>query len=109
MKIQLSYDRPSQIQTELLVVIVDKATPLFDLGGSSLNETVQRVSRDIDEKKIKKEYFTALDGKSSVKNLVVFSTALCPSYNAWENLKTFVSRSVRIAQDLSLSRITILL
>ncbi len=109
MKIRLSYDRPSQIQTELMVVIIDNETRLFDLNGSTLNETVHRVSRDLDQKRIKKEYFAALDEKSPVKNLVVFSTALSPSYNAWENLKTFVAKSIRIAQDLGLSRISILL
>jgi leucyl aminopeptidase len=109
MKIQLSYDRPSQIQTDLLVLIVDKETQLFDLGGSSLDDTVQRVARDFDQKKIRKEYFTALEGKSSVKHLVVFSTALSPAYNAWENLKTFVARAVRTAQDLGLTKITLLL
>jgi len=36
-------------------VILDAETHLFDLGGSALDETVRRISRDIDQKKLKKE------------------------------------------------------
>src|SRR6185436_82080 len=109
MKIQLSYDRPSQVQTDLLVLIVDKETRLFDLSGSAVDETVNRISRDFDGKKIKKEYFTQLDSKSSVKNIVVFSTVFNPAFNVWENLKTFIARAIRMALDLGLSRISVLL
>jgi len=109
MKIQLIYDRPSAIQTELLVVILDKETRLFDLAGSALDETVQRVAQDFEQKKLKKEYFTALDSKSSIKNVVVFSNGLSPAFNLWENLKTFVAHSIRIAQDMGLNRITVLM
>ena len=67
MKIQLNYDRPSQIQTDLLVVIADSENDLFSLSGTPLEETVSRIVRDLNNKKIKKEYFTALDSKSAVK------------------------------------------
>ena len=40
MKIRLSYDRPSQIKADLLVVIVDSEVPLHDLTGSPLDEVV---------------------------------------------------------------------
>src|SRR5262249_30000808 len=103
------YNEPSQIQTDLLVLVVDKENGLFDLGGSSVNELVARVSADINQKRIKKEYFTALDSNSSIRSLVIFSTALNPAYNVWESLKTFVARSIRMAQDLGLNRISILL
>src|SRR5262249_42210756 len=109
MKIQLNYDRPSQVQTDLLVVISDAQTGLFNLGGSAVDETVRRVVQDINDKKVKKEYFTALDSKSPVRNVVVFWTALNPSYNAWENVKTFIARSLRMALDLGLQRVSVLL
>src|SRR5439155_1428531 len=50
MKIQLVYDRPSQISTDLLVVILDSKTKLHDLTGNLLEETVRRVGRDMTEK-----------------------------------------------------------
>lgn len=109
MKIQLVYDRPEQVKTDLLVVILDPQTKLHDLGGSPAAEIVNRVAQDIDRKRIKKEYFTALDSRSPSRHLLVFSSALNPGYNIWENFKTFVARSVRLANDLGLSRVSVLL
>jgi leucyl aminopeptidase len=60
-------------------------------------------------KRIKKEYFTSLDTKSAIKNLLIYTTAHNPAQNTWENLKIFVARSVRVARDLGLSRATIML
>ena len=94
MKIQLSYDRINQINTDLLVVILDAPTNLHDLTGSPLDETVRRVAADMGSKRIKKEYFTSLDPKSPVKNLLIYTTAHNPAQNTWENLKIFVARSV---------------
>lgn len=108
MKIQLTYEDPSRITTDLLVVILDSQSKFHNLSGA-LNETVQRVGRDIQDKRIKREYFTSLDSTSSARNLLVFSTSQSPSYNVWENLKIFVSRAIRVARDHGLSRIAVLL
>src|SRR6185436_13834343 len=107
MKIQLSYDRLSQIKTDLLVVILDEERTFHDLGASPLQETVRRVQRDFRDKKLKTEYFSALDLKAGPNNLVVFSTSLSKSHNVWENVKTCVARSVGMAQQRSLEHITI--
>jgi leucyl aminopeptidase len=109
MKIQLSYDRPSQIKTDLLVVILDPQTRFHDLSGSPLDETVSRVENDFKEKRIKKEYFTNLDSRSSARNLVIYSMSLVSGFNAWENLKTFVRSALRVAKDLGLSRVSVVL
>ena len=94
MKIQLTYDRLSQIKTDLLVVILDEERTFHDLSGSPLQEKVRSSQRDFRDKKLKTEYFTALEGKSGPENLVIFSTSLSKSYNVWENLKIFVSKSI---------------
>src|SRR5438046_4297962 len=109
MKIRLSYDRPSQISADLLVVIVDSEVRLHDLTGSPLDEIVRRVGRDLNERRLKKEYFAALDSRAAAQHLVVFSSTLNPGYNVWENLKTFVARSIRMAKDQSLNHVCILL
>jgi leucyl aminopeptidase len=112
MKIQLAYDRPSQIDTDLLVVILDSEIRFHDLTGSPLDEIVRRVGRDLAEKRRKKEYFTSvnsLDSRNAVGNLVVFSTALSPNYNVWENLKVFVAGAIRLAKDHGLIRVCVLL
>jgi len=109
MKIQLTYDRPSQIRTDLLVVVLDEDTKLHDLSGSPLQETLRRIGRDFKDKKLKMEYFTALDSKSGARNLLVFSTGLNKAHNIWETLKTLVARSVRIARDHGFQRVAIAL
>src|SRR4029079_11618163 len=98
MKIQLNYDRSSQIKTDLLVVILDPQTRFHDLSGSPIDETVRRVEGDIREKRIKKEYFTTLDGRSNTRNLIVYSTTFSTSYNVWENVKIFVRQALNVAK-----------
>ena len=109
MKIQLIYDRPSQISTDLLVIILDSKIKLHDLTGNLLEELAGRVGRDLNEKRLKKEYFTSLDSRAGAQNLVIFSTILEPSYNVWESLKIFVARSIRMARDHGLSRVCVVL
>jgi leucyl aminopeptidase len=109
MKIQLTYDQPAQIDTDLLVIILDSDTRFHDLAGSPLNETVQRIARDLKEKRLKTDYFTSLDSRGSVRNLAIYSTALSPSYNSWENVKIFVARAIRTARDHGLKKVSFLL
>ena len=66
MKIQLTYDRPAQISADLLVVILDSEIAFSDLSGSPLDETVRRISRDYQDKRLKADYFTSIDSRSSV-------------------------------------------
>jgi leucyl aminopeptidase len=109
MKIQLTYDRPAQINTDLLVVILDREFIFHDLGGSPLDETVRRIARDFQDKRLKTDYFTSVDGRGPARNLAVYSTDLSTSYNVWENLKIFVAKAIRLAKDHGLSRVSLLL
>jgi leucyl aminopeptidase len=109
MKIQLTYDQPAQISTDLLVIILDPHTRFHDLAGSPLNETVERVAGDLKEKRLKTDYFTSLDSRGPVRNVAIYSTTLSPSYNSWENVKIFVARAVRKAKDHGLQRVSFLL
>jgi leucyl aminopeptidase len=109
MKIQLTYDRPSQITADLLVVILDSESTFHDLSGSPIDDVVRRVARDFHEKRLKTGYFTSLDSRGPVRNLGVYSTALSPSYNTWENVKIFVSRALRLAKDHGLARVSLML
>jgi leucyl aminopeptidase len=109
MKIQLMYDRLSQNKTDLLVVILDEERTFHDLTASPLQEQVRQAQRDFKEKKLKTEYFSALDGKTGPKNLAIFSTSLSKAYNVWENVKIFVAKSITMAQQRGLEHITIAL
>jgi leucyl aminopeptidase len=109
MKIQLTYDRPAAINTDLLVVILDPETTFHDLSGTPLNEMVGRIAGDIRDKRLKIDYFTSLDSHGPARNLAVYSTALNPSYNTWENVKVFVGRAIRLAKGHGLTRVAVLL
>src|SRR5947207_4821417 len=112
MKIQLTYDRPSQLKTDLLVIILDAEIRFHDLTGSPLDELVRRVGHDVAAKRLKTEYFTALntgDSRAPSQNVLVFSTAHSPNYNVWENLKSFVARSIRLARDHGFDRVCVLM
>jgi leucyl aminopeptidase len=109
MKIQLTYDRLSQTKTDLLVVILDEERTFHDLTASPLQEQVRLVQRDLKDKKLKTEYFSALDGKTGPKNLVVFSTSLSKTFNVWENVKIFIARAIGMAQQRGLDHITVAL
>jgi leucyl aminopeptidase len=109
MKIQLIYDRPPELKTDLLVIILDSETRFHDLTGSPFDEIVQRVARDFKDKRLKADYFTSLDTRSAVRNLAIYSTSLSPNYNDWENVKIFVARAVRTAKDHGLRQVSTLL
>jgi leucyl aminopeptidase len=109
MKIQLTYDRPAQIQTDLLVIILDEKNTFHDLSGSPIGEIVRKIEREIKDKKLKTSYFTALDSKLAPKHLLVHSTNLNRTYNVWETLKTFVASSLRTANAHGFARIAIAL
>jgi leucyl aminopeptidase len=109
MKIQLTYDRPGEATTDLLVVILDSETTLHNLTGSPIDEMVRRIDRDFKDKRLKTDYFTSLDSRGPVRNLAVYSTSLSPSYNIWENVKIFVARAIRAAKDHGLARVTLAL
>jgi len=103
MKIQLTYDRPEEVKTDLLVVILDSETNFHNLAGSPIDETVRRIARDFKDKRLKTDYFTAVDSRGPARNLAVYSTALSPSYNTWENVKIFIARAIRLAMDHGLT------
>jgi leucyl aminopeptidase len=109
MKIQLTYDRPAQIRTDLLVVILDSEVAFHDLGGSPTDEIVRRIARDLKEKRLKADYFTSLDSSGPARNLAVYSTSLSTSYNTWENVKIFTARAIRLAHDHGFKQVSLVL
>jgi leucyl aminopeptidase len=109
MKIQLSYDHPQKAKTDLLVVILDKEQTLHDLGRSPLTNTVDRVRKDLDSKKLRREYFTPLAGRGTSRHMVVYSTSFESGLNVWESVKTSVAKALRMARDYGLEHVSIVL
>ncbi len=108
-KIQLKYDDPRKVKTDLLVVILDKDTKLHDLGRSPLADTVDSCRRRFRAKRLLKEYLVPLSPRSAARHLVVYTTAHDPAFNVWENVKTSVARALRTARDLGLKNVAVVL
>src|SRR5262249_18711412 len=104
MKIQLTYDRPAEVNADLLVVILDSETLFHDLSGSPIDEIVRRVARDFADKRLKTDYFTALDSRGPARNLAIYSTSLISGFNVWEDLNICVTRALELAKDHGFSR-----
>jgi hypothetical protein len=102
MKIQLRYEAPQKVKTDLLVVILDKDTRLHDFGRTPLGETVDKLKRSFRSKRLRRNYLTSRPARSAASHLAVYSTSLDPAFNVWENLKTYVADAVRTARELGL-------
>lgn len=109
MKIQLSYDSPQKAKTDLLVVILDKEITLHDIGRSPLADTVDRVRKDVESKKLKREYLGQVAGRTAAGQLVVYSTSFDAAFNVWESVKTSVARALRLARDYGLENVAVVL
>ena len=109
MKVQLRYENPQKVKTDLLVIVLDKETRLHDLGRSPLAATVDGLRRKFRTKRQRREYFAPRTGKSAATHLAVYSTSLDPAFNVWENLKTYVAKAIHTARDHGLRRVSIVM
>ena len=99
MKIQLTYDPPARIGTDLLVVILDPGRdPPQSRPDLPFRKRWGEWRRRFADKRLKTDYFTALDSRAA-GNLAVYSSTHNPGYNIWENVKIFVARAIRRAGD----------
>ena len=109
MKVQLRYENPEKVKTDLLVIILDKETRLHSLGRSPLATTIDRIQRDFRTKRLRRAYFAPRTGNSAATHIAVYSTSLDPAFNVWENLKTYVAKAIHTARDHGLKRVSIVM
>ena len=109
MKVQLRYENPQNVKTDLLVIILDKDTRLHELGRSPLATTIDGIGRKFQAKRLRREYFAPSTGQSAASHIAVYSTSLDPAFNVWENLKTYVARAIHAARDHGLRRVSIVM
>jgi leucyl aminopeptidase len=109
MKVQLRYEDPQKVKTDLLVVILDQEKQLHNFRRSPLDRTIDGLRRSFKGKRLRQEYFAPRVGRSAASHLAVYSTSLDPAFNVWENVKSYVARAVRTARDHNLRRVAIVL
>jgi len=107
MKLEVNAERVQKIVTDLLVIILDKDLKLSVVDDPELADLLKNLTKGFEEKLIKKEYFSRWTG--GIKHVLVFHTALNPSYNIWERIKLYASRAVSWGSDFNLKQATFLL
>jgi leucyl aminopeptidase len=109
MNIKLSFTPVAQNPVDLLVVVLDDAKVLHDVGDAAIAGHVARAAAGFREKTLKREYFATLPEGSSPRAIVVYWSPQLKSWNLWENVKTFTARALRLARDYRLPRVGLVL
>ena len=98
MKIQLRYENPQNVNTDLLVVILDNELKLHNLGRSTLAATIDKVRRNVKAKRLLRSHIAPLSPRSAAGHILVDSTSFDPAHNVWESVKIAGARSGRTAR-----------
>ena len=109
MNIKLSFGPISSAKLDLLVVVLDPGQTLHDIDVPAAAQHVDRASDAFQNRKLKREYFATLADGTSPSAIAVFWSPNLKSYNLWENVKTFTSRGLRLAKELRLANIGLVL
>ena len=107
MKIEIAATPVDQIQTDLLVVLLDQETELAQYAGTVLEPLLAPLAAEFENKKIKREYFSRFQG--GIQHLLIFHSNLDSNYNLWEKVKIFAAKALGYGKDFNLTRITFLL
>jgi leucyl aminopeptidase len=109
MNVKLSFSKVSQTSTDLLLVILDEEKTLHAADDPALAAHLDRARAAFKDKSLKREYFATLPEGAGAKALVVYWSPALKGFNLWENVKTCTARALRLARDLNLPQVTLLL
>lgn len=102
-----TFHRPlSELQTDLLILVLDGTQSLFELEHEELTARLAEIKQGFEQERISREYVFEQGGLGTV---VVYSTQTEKAYSLWENLKTFTARALRLASETGRSKVTIAL
>ncbi len=109
MNIKLSFSPVSSVPLDLLIVVLDPGQSLHDVDAPALTAHLERARDAFENRKLKREHFVTLGEGAAVGAIAVYWGPNLKGYNLWENVKTFTARGLRLAKDLRLSRIGLVL
>lgn len=107
MRFELITTPLEQLQTDLLVILLDSENELARIQPGKMKSIIEQLNSDYAAKKIKREFFTRHDEK--IRHLLVFHANLDSSYNIWEKVKIFASKALGYCKDFNLKKMTFLL
>lgn len=95
-----------ELQTDLLLLVLDGGQPVFELEHEGLSHRLQEIKAGFDSERITREYAFDQEGIGTV---LVCSTSTEKAFGLWENLKTFTARALRHAAETGRKKVTIAL
>jgi leucyl aminopeptidase len=107
MRFELVTTPLEQLQTDLLVVLLDSENELARLPSDKLKGIPGHLNSGFVSKKIKREFFSQYDEK--IRHLLIFHTMLDSNYNIWEKVKIFASKALGYGKDFDFKKIAVLL
>lgn len=109
MNIKLAFSAVSKTPVDLLVVILDGERTLHEIDDPVVAAHVARALDAFKSRSLKREYFATMAEGASPKSLVVYWSPSLKNWNLWENVKTFTARALRLARDLRLPQVGLVL
>jgi leucyl aminopeptidase len=109
MNVKLSFSPVSQSTADLMVVVLDEEKTLHAIDDPALGAHVDRARAAFKDKTQKREYFVTLPEGGRARALVVYWSPSQKAWNLWENLKTFTAKGLRLARDLNLPQVALVL
>ncbi|HVQ29876.1 MAG TPA: leucyl aminopeptidase [Vicinamibacteria bacterium] len=109
MNLKLSFAPLSQTSADLVVVVLDEGKRLHDIDDPVLAAHVDRALSTFKDKTLKREYFATLAEGARARAVVVYWSPSLKSWNLWENVKTFTAKALRLARDLNLPQVALVL
>jgi leucyl aminopeptidase len=109
MNVKLSFSPVSQTTADLVVVVLDEGKRLSEVDDPAMAAMVARAEATFKDKSLKREYFATLPEGGRAKALVVYWSPSLKSWNLWENVKTFTAKALRMARDLNLPQVALVL
>lgn len=114
MKLQTWEGNLRDLETDLVLLVLDEQNQLFDLGEDESDQALRSRVAGVGERftagELTREFsFDGAGGESRVGGYLVYSSAQEKNYAFWESLKTFVARALRFAVDTGRRSLTVAL
>ena len=107
MNIKLSFGPVSATRLDLLVVVLDPAQTLHSVDVPEVTRHVDKARDAFQNRKLKREYYATLGEGANPGAVAVYWSPNVKGYNLWENVKTFTARGLKIAKELRLANVGI--
>jgi leucyl aminopeptidase len=109
MNVETFHGSPSELRTDLLVLVHHPGARLYDLADEKIQPRLDEMAADFEAGRLEGEVLFEPRHREGVGALVVYSTTSEKSLGLWEGLKTFVARALRLAARSGRRKVTVAL